>query len=150
MTSKVSTKYEVVLNTHVVVWTLGHSEIKSLEVRCANVERGCDWEGTVGTLDDHVTTCEITMVLCPNECYSGTSMFRKDLPSHTRLHCPEREYQCQDWGWSDKYRVITGPHEEEFAKKMVSCPNKLCALFLECDHVQDHVMLHFSSVIAGV
>ena len=121
---------------------LGHREIKSLEVKCDNVEKGCGWNGTVGTLEDHVTKCDFAIVSCPNGCYSGTSKFRrKDLPSHTSLYCPEREYQCQDCGRSDKYRVITGPHEEECEKKMVSCPNKLCGLFLERGHVQEHVSL---------
>ena len=41
------------------VLTLGHREIQALGVRC--VERDCGWEGTVGTLEDHMTKCDFTM-----------------------------------------------------------------------------------------
>ena len=47
---------------------LGHRDIQAVGVRCNNVERGCGWEGTVGTLEDHVTKCDFTMVPCPNGC----------------------------------------------------------------------------------
>ena len=44
----------------------GHRDIQAIGVRCTNAESGCDWEGTVGTLEDHVTKCEFTLVQCPN------------------------------------------------------------------------------------
>ena len=47
---------------------LGLRKIKALCVWCNNVERGCGWEGTVGTLEDHATKCGITQVPCPNGC----------------------------------------------------------------------------------
>ena len=34
---------------------LGKREIKALDVKCSNMERGCEWVGTVGTL--HGETC---------------------------------------------------------------------------------------------
>ena len=47
---------------------LSHRDIQAIDVWCNNVERGCDWEGTVGTLKDHVTKCDFTLVPCPNGC----------------------------------------------------------------------------------
>ena len=112
-------------------------------MRC--VERGCGWEGTVGTLEDHVTKCDFTMTTCPNECKDANEViikyFRKDLEEHVSSKCPGREYQCQDCGLKDKYRVITGPHEDECEKKMVSCVNKECDSVLERGCVQEHVQL---------
>ena len=32
----------------------GLRDIKVLAVRCDNVDRGCTWTGTVGTIEDHV------------------------------------------------------------------------------------------------
>ena len=46
----------------------GKREIKALLVKCANVGRGCEWEGTVGTLEQHVATCEFALVPCPKGC----------------------------------------------------------------------------------
>ena len=49
---------------------LGKRDVKALRVKCDNAERGCEWEGTVGTLEEHdvMTTCEFTPVPCPKEC----------------------------------------------------------------------------------
>ena len=112
---------------------------------CNNVERGCGWEGTVGTLEDHMTKCDSTMVPCPNGCKDANEViikyFRKELEEHVSSECPERYYQCQDCGLKDKYRVITGPHEYECEKKMVSCVNKGCDSVLERGCVQEHMQL---------
>ena len=37
-------------------------------MRCANMERGCQWTGTIGTLDNHIATCQFALVPCPNKC----------------------------------------------------------------------------------
>ena len=112
-------------------------------MRC--VERGCGWEGTVGTLEDHVTKCDFTMTPCPDGCKDANEViikyFRKELEEHVSSECPGREYQCQDCGLKDKYRVITGLHEDECEKKMVSCVNKDCDSVLERGCVQEHVQL---------
>ena len=112
-------------------------------MRC--VERGCGWEGTVGTLEDHMTKCDFTMTPCPDGCKDANEViikyFRKELEEHVSSECPRREYQCQDCGLKDKYRVITGPHEDECKKKMVSCVNKECDSVLERGCVQEHVRL---------
>ena len=125
------------------VLTLGHREIQALGVRC--VERDCGWEGTVGTLEDHMTKCDFTMTPCPDGCKDANEViikyFRKELEEHVSSECPGREYQCQDCGLKDKYRVITGPHEDECEKKMVSCLNKECDSILERGCVQEHVQL---------
>ena len=63
------------------------------------------------------------------------------MEEHISSECPGREYQCQDCGLKDKYRVITGPHEDECKKKMVSCVNKECDSLLERGCVQEHVQL---------
>ena len=120
--------------------TAGDREIKELRVKCNNYVRGCSWKGTVGTVQDHTAKCNFALVPCPNGC-KNESILRKDLPAHLSDLCPEREYQCQDCGLKDKYRVITGPHEDECEKKMVSCVNKECDSIVERGCVQEHVRL---------
>ena len=92
-----------------------------------------------------MTKCDFTMTPCPNECKDANEViikyFRKKLEEHVSSECPGREYQCQDCGLKDKYRVITGPHEDECEKKMVSCVNKECDSVLERGCVQEHVQL---------
>ena len=109
-------------------------------MKCNNNVRGCSWKGTVGTVQAHVAKCNFALVPCPNGC-KNECILRKDLPAHLSCLCPEREYQCQDCGLKDKYRVITGPHEYECEKKMVCCVNKKCDSIEECGCVQEYVRL---------
>ena len=66
-------------------------------MRC--VERGCGWEGTVGTLEDHVTKCDFTMTPCPNGCKDANEViikyFRKELEEHLSSECPGK-----GWGFN--------------------------------------------------
>ena len=91
----------------------------------------------IGELED-VLKCPICHgpAVGPHEC-----ILRKDLPAHLSGLCPEREYQCQDCGLKDKYRVITGPHEDECKKKKVSCVNEGCDSIVKRGCVQEHVQL---------
>ena len=74
-------------------------EIKQLQVRCANSEKGCQWIGTVGTLDDHLASCQFALVPCPNKCgkNKGAGAFlliRKKLDELLKTKCPRRTYKC--------------------------------------------------------
>ena len=40
----------------------------SLHVKCSNASRGCEWVGTLRTLEEHVATCGFTLVPCPKQC----------------------------------------------------------------------------------
>ena len=55
-------------------------------MRCDNVERGCGWEGTVGTLDNHVTKCRFTLLLAQQCKVEGeeSQVMRNDLDDHLK------------------------------------------------------------------
>ena len=45
----------------------GSRNIKCLKVKCTNLEFGCEWEGELLNLDNHVSTkCPHSRVQCPN------------------------------------------------------------------------------------
>ena len=48
----------------------GRTEIKQLQVGCANSERGSQLTGTVSTisLNDHIAYCQFVLVPYPNKC----------------------------------------------------------------------------------
>ena len=50
---------------------------------CNNSDQGCDWQGSVGTLDKHMATCEFECVPCKYQ-YVGcdVKMTRKDIAQH--------------------------------------------------------------------
>ena len=61
----------------------GAQEIRDLPVWCNNSDDGCGWQGSVGTLDKHMATCEFECVPCKYQ-YVGcdVKMTRKDITQH--------------------------------------------------------------------
>ena len=80
-----------------VLLPIGEQEIKSLKVLCRNSENGCGWVGELRSLDNHLTTCEYTLLHCPNKCMENkkvVKILRRDLEHHLKNECSNRQYQC--------------------------------------------------------
>ena len=124
----------------------GRREIDALQVRCANSERGCQWTGTVGTLDNHIASCQFALVPCPNKCEEDKGagellLIRKHLDQHLKTKCPKRAYECPHCGEKGTFASITEDHDQVCEKKMVACPNKGsgCSLSMERRTTKEHV-----------
>ena len=114
-------------------------EIRALPVKCDNLERGCDWLGTVGDLEDHLTKCGSSPVPCPNKCkVDHLQLLRKSLKDHLETKCPNRAYSCEHCGLKGKYASIVGEHNKKCEKKLVSCPNK-CAMTMKRGEMKKHI-----------
>ena len=104
--------------------------------------RGCEWEGTVGTLEQHVATCEFAVVPCPKECKDDNGvqhLMRKDLASHLESTCPNRDYQCQYCEEIISYASIKEHHNKVCKKKILPCPNAGCSEEMQRQHLNEHV-----------
>ena len=115
-------------------------------MRCANSERGCQWTGTIGTLDDHVTSCQFALVPCPNKCEENKGagellLIRKHLEQHLKTKCPKRAYECPHCGEKGTFASITEDHDQVCEKKIVACPNKKsgCSLSMKRGKTKEHV-----------
>ena len=124
----------------------GRREINALQVRCANSERGCQWTGTVGTLDNHIASCQFALVPCPNKCDKDKGagellLIRKHLDQHLKTKCQKRAYKCPHCGENGTFVSITEDHDQVCEKKIVACPNKGsgCSLSMERGKTQEHV-----------
>ena len=124
----------------------GRREINAVQVRCANSERGCQWTGTVGTLDDHIASCQFALVPCPNKCEEDKGagellLIRKRLDQHLKKKCPKRAYKCPHCGEKGTFVSITEDHDQVCEKKTVACPNKGsgCSLSMERGKTKEHV-----------
>ena len=75
--------YLICTFTDKIILLKGAQEIRDLPVRCNNFDKGCGWQGSVGTLDKHMATCEFECVLCKYQ-YVGcdVKMMRKDIAQH--------------------------------------------------------------------
>ena len=115
-------------------------------MRCANTERGCQWTGTVGTLDNHIASCQFVLVPCPNKCEEDKGagellLIRKHLDEHLKAKCPKRAYECPHCEEKGTFASITEDHDQVCEKKIIACPNKRrgCSLSMEQGKIKEHV-----------
>ena len=121
---------------------IGKREIKALRSKCDSVERGCEWEGTVGTLEEHVATCDFTPVPCPKECKQNDTIqmiLRKDLEKHLKEQCMNRDYICQYCGKKDTFTSIKYIHDDICEKKILICPSYECMETMERSEIRKHL-----------
>ena len=104
--------------------------------------RGCDWQGTVGVLNGHVTKCGFTLFSCPNKCKierEESQVMRKDLNDHMKTKCLNRDYKCKHCGEKGTYASITEVHDGVCILKVVPCHNTDCTLTMERRLAKKHV-----------
>ena len=121
----------------------GRRDIQALRVKCSNAGRNCEWEGTVGTLEEHVAVCEFALVPCPKKCKDDggkiTHFLKKNIDDHAQRDCPNRNYACKHCGKKSTYAEKTQVHDKECQLKLVKCPNECSAtIFLQSD-IREHV-----------
>ena len=100
-------------------------EIRSLRVMCTNKERGCEWQGELNDINNHLGNsdgCLFEDVKCSNEC--GKMLQRQYLTSHVETECPCRKVDCQYCYITGEHHLIQGEHKEQCLKLPLPCPNK--------------------------
>ena len=110
--------------------------IRSLHVFCINKKQGCEWQGEVNDITNHLGNCLFQIVHCPSNC--GESLQRQYLISHVETECPRRRVNCQYCNDVGECQFIEGQHKEECPKFPIQCPNK-CEIKSICrDEVEEH------------
>ncbi|XP_065901532.1 TNF receptor-associated factor 4-like [Dysidea avara] len=100
-------------------------EIRSLHVMCTNKERGCEWQGELNDINNHLGNsdgCQFENVKCSNEC--GKMLQRQYMTSHVETECPHRKVDCQYCHITGEHQFIEGEHKEQCPKLPLPCPNK--------------------------
>ena len=100
-------------------------EIKSLHIYCTNKEKGCEWQGELNDINNHLGNsngCQFEEMKCSNEC--GKMIQRRYLTSHVETECPRRKVNCQYCHDTGEHQFIEGQHKEECLKLPLPCPNK--------------------------
>ena len=99
-------------------------EIKSLHIYCTNKEKGCEWQGELNYINNHLGNsdgCQFEEVKCSNEC--GKMIERRYLISHVETECLCRKVNCQYCHDTGEHQFIEGQHKEECPKLPLPCPN---------------------------
>ena len=95
--------------------------VTSLRVKCPNVH--CDWEGSVGTVDNHKRIhCLFENVSCSEGC--GTFVLRRNLQSHIDNECRLRTSFCKFCHQEGTHEFITTDHCRECDVYPIECPNQ--------------------------
>ena len=103
---------------------VGKRDIKALSIECHNTARGCEWKGTIATLEEHAAICRFSLIPCPRRCKDASKelIMRKDLEEHLTKICPHRPDQCQHCGEKGMHSEIQA-HTKMCPKKKISCSN---------------------------
>lgn len=123
-------------------------DIGDLLVYCSNKARGCEWVGTVTTLDQHIGAnnfstkqqlCQYQEIPCSKKCRQKIT--RNYHHYHLANECLCRDYSCEHCGQRGTYHTITGEcgecgpcwahrkgHYSECDRFPIKCPNKCSAI----------------------
>ena len=109
-------------------------EVKELRIRCSNREKGCDWAGEMGVLEDHLQSdkgCGYVIVECGNRGRGlkvcGERMERRHLTNHMENECKYQPYTCEYCGHKGTFESIAMRYKmqekqiEEFVQSMPQC-----------------------------
>jgi len=114
--------------------------IKSLYVYCTNRAKGCEWQGEVNSIIDHLESnngCPYEEVVCPTNC-DTKFLQRKLLNDHLENQCPRRKVDCQYCNITDELQYIEGSHMEKCPKYPLLCPNNCGASDIPREDMDDH------------
>lgn len=101
-------------------------EVSGLDVYCINREKGCGWQGRLGSIDDHLAIgntdgCQFHEFPCPCNC--DKILQRRHMTAHVRNKCPNYEIDCQYCHFNAKRYFINGEHQNICPKFPLTCPN---------------------------
>lgn len=113
--------------------------VKSLRIFCVNKEKGCEWQGEVNHINNHLeknTGCQYKDVKCPNGC--GKMLQRGLLSNHEQDECSHRKVNCKYCCDVGAYNFITGLHKDFCPKFPMQCPNVSCTAEIFREDIDEH------------
>jgi len=116
--------------------------IRSLHVFCSNKKKGCEWQGEVNDIVDHLkksTGCQFEDIICSSGC--GITLQRRYLDNHIQNECVCRKVDCQYCHITGEHQFIEGKHKEQCPKLPIACPNKCEVGSVPRDDVEEHMKM---------
>ena len=122
--------------------------INSLHVYCSYREVGCEWEGELGALAEHLndniksdsyksTGCPFLQLKC---CYCGERFKRQCVLEHEENKCMKRPYKCDTCNeFESTYEGVTTEHISICPCGLVPCPNDCGVMEIQRQSVADHL-----------
>ena len=111
--------------------------LKSLQVYCNNKDKGCQWEGELGGLQDHCTDehngCLYSEVHCTNNC--GYRGLKNTIRDHMESDCPHRPMRCEYCEYQSTWEEVTGVHVDMCQLYPVTC---VCGIVMTRTDLANH------------
>ena len=117
--------------------------VLSLKVRCPHKAEGCEWQGELRSLEQHLSTnssageCRYVDVDCPYAC--GERVQRRSLEEHKSQRCPLRPFTCQYCNHKATHQKVTKEHWPVCEKYPLPCPNECGEEEIEQKHLKGHL-----------
>ena len=117
--------------------------VSSLKVRCPHKAKGCEWQGELGSLEQHLNAkssageCRYVDVDCLYACSERVQ--RQCLEEHKSQRCPLRPFTCQYCNHKATHQKVTKEHWPVCEKYPLPCPNKCGVNMFERQHLKGHL-----------
>ena len=116
-------------------------KVLSLKVRCPHKAEGCEWEGELRGLEQHLDKgpgeCQYVCVDCSYAC--GECVQRRNLEEHKSQHCLTRPFTCQYCNYKATFLQVTKEHWPICEKYPLPCPNECGEKEMERQHLKGHL-----------
>ena len=109
--------------------------IPQLQMKCPLTTRGCEWNGMICEVEEHLNVCPEFVVMCQNSC--DVILPRKELEEHLKHLCIKRIVNCEHCHLSLMYKNIS-QHYDVCLEFQLPCPNK-CDLNLKRKQLNTHI-----------
>ncbi len=120
------------------------------KVYCCNKAKGCDWQGELGQLDQHLNLdpdedkqligCAFAEIQCLYCIYYNEVYERGILENHQQSECSKRPFTCSMCkAYESTYEDVTNHHVPVCECRPVECPNSCGDDNLQLQQLEEHV-----------
>ena len=119
------------------------NKILELQAKCPLVTRGCNWNGKMAEVEEHLIICQRVVVKCEKGC--RVILPRRELDNHVTLFCVKRQVMCEHCDVYFMYEQLT-EHHGECLEYQVSCPNN-CNVSVKRKLIGSHLELECPNMV---
>ena len=113
------------------------------KVFCSHKASGCDWQGELGQLDQHLNKDKLSMGCAYRsiKCLFCNRLFqRSEIEHHQHSQCAKRPFTCSICKeYKSTYDDVITNHAPVCKCRPVECPNSCGANNLQHQHLEEHV-----------
>lgn len=122
--------------------------LKDLDVWCSYRKEGCEWNGKLGKLEEHLnpdtspedqlTLCQFVNIECMYRC--GAWLQQRHITTHETQECMKRPYSCDHCrDYSSIFEDVVKVHYPQCGKYPVPCPNNCDVYMFERQNLENHL-----------